>query len=248
MHSLPRVNFDRIAHRYDQTRTLPSPQMEAILEPLVGALSSYERVLEVGVGTGRFAIPLQRRGIPLVGVDISSRMVARGREKGLRNVLFADAMNLPFRDRSFEAALSVHVLHLLPDWRAALEEIGRVIRDRYYAVATRWEKGPTPFRVYWDHLREAGYERPRRGVFERDLPEHLPPQGRTLIGTFSEEERTSDLVEILANRVYSGQWETPEQLHRDAVEAARRAFPEETLHFEKTLSLLCWDAETLRMD
>ncbi|MEE9592171.1 MAG: class I SAM-dependent methyltransferase, partial [Thermoplasmata archaeon] len=79
---MPRTNFDRIAHRYDETRTLPSSQMEAVMGHLVSALSSYDRVLEVGVGTGRFAIPLQRAGIPLIGVDISARMVARAREKG----------------------------------------------------------------------------------------------------------------------------------------------------------------------
>ncbi|MEE8198748.1 MAG: class I SAM-dependent methyltransferase [Thermoplasmata archaeon] len=243
---MPRINFDRIAHRYDETRTLPSSQMEAVMGPLVRALSSYERVLEVGVGTGRFAIPLQRAGIPLIGVDISARMVARGREKGLREVFFADALHLPFHDQSLDAALSIHVLHLLPDWRAALAEVGRVTRTSYYAVATNRKIRPSPFRVYWDYLRDAGYKRSRRGVFERDLPERLPPQERTLLGTFSETKMTSDLIQVLADRVYSGQWETPEKLHRDAVEAARRAFPEETLQFEKTLSLLCWDAADLR--
>ncbi|MFQ5919213.1 MAG: class I SAM-dependent methyltransferase, partial [Thermoplasmata archaeon] len=220
----------------------------AIMEPLVRALSVYDQVLEIGVGTGRFAIPLQQQGVPLIGIDISSRMVGRGREKGLRDFFLADALNLPFRNQSLDAVLSIHVLHLLPDWRAALAEIGRVARDSYYAVATNWKRGPTPFRVYWDYLRDAGYERPRRGVFERDLPKRLSPQGRTLIGTFSEEEKTSELIEILANRIYSGQWETPEELHRDAVEAACRAFPEERLQFEKTLSLLRWDAGALTTD
>ncbi|MEE9164291.1 MAG: class I SAM-dependent methyltransferase [Thermoplasmata archaeon] len=243
---VPRINFDRIAHCYDETRTLPFSQMEAVMGPLVRALSSYRRVLEVGVGTGRFAIPLQRAGIPLIGVDISARMVARGREKGLREVFFADALHLPFQDQSLDAALSIHVLHLLPDWRPALAEVGRVTRKSYYTVATDRKSRPSPFRVYWDYLRDAGCKRPRRGVFERDLPERLPPQERTLIGTFSETKVTSDVIQVLADRIYSGQWETPEKLHREAVEAARRAFPEETLQFEKTLSLLRWDAADLR--
>ena len=214
--------------------------------PLVKALSSYERVLEVGVGTGRFAIPLQRASIPLIGVDISARMVARGREKGLREVVFADALHLPFHARSLDAALSIHVLHLLPDWQAALAEIGRVTHNSYYTVATDRKSRPSPFRIYWDYLRDAGYKRPRRGVFERDLPERLPPQERTRIGTFSETKVTADVIQVLADRLYSGQWETPEKLHREAVEAARRAFPDETLQFEKTFSLLRWDAADLR--
>ncbi len=243
-----RVSFDRIADRYDETRTLPPSQMGPITDALVDALSAYDRVLEVGVGTGRFGIPLQRRGIPLVGVDIAPRMIARGRGKGLRDVLLGDALTLPFRDAAFGAALSVHVLHLLSDWKAALAEIRRVIRESYFTVATTWTHDRSPHRVYWDFIRDSGYEGSRRGVFERDLPDRLRPRRRTLVGTFSEERRTEDSLDALENRTYSGQWETPEDLHREAVRAAREAFPEDTLHLEKTITLLRWDVGDLRAD
>ncbi|MFQ6012736.1 MAG: class I SAM-dependent methyltransferase [Thermoplasmata archaeon] len=246
MPGLPRVSFDRIAHCYDETRTLPAPQMDAIMDALVDALSACDRVLEVGVGTGRFGVPLQQRGIRLVGLDIAPGMIARGREKGLRDVLLGDALTLPFRNAAFDAALSVHVLHLLPDWRVALAEFARVARDSYYTVATTWKNGRSPHRVYWDFIQASGYGRPRQGVFERDLPDHVPPRERTPIGTFSEEREATDALDALANRVYSGQWNIPEDFHREAVRAARRAFPEGTLHFEKTVDLLRWDARDLR--
>jgi SAM-dependent methyltransferase len=38
-------------------------------------------VLELGIGTGRFALPLARRGLPVQGIDSSPAMVARLREK-----------------------------------------------------------------------------------------------------------------------------------------------------------------------
>lgn len=216
------------------------------MEVLVRALSSHNRVLEVGVGTGRFGIPLQQRGIPLVGMDISPRMIKRGQRKGLRDVFLGDALSLPFRDVAFDATLSIHVLHLMPDWRAALAEFARVTREGYLTVATTWKHGRSPHQVYWDSLRDSGYERPRKGVFERDLPKRLPPRETTRIGTFAEERRARDSLAALGNRVYSGQWETPEELHRQAVEAARREFTDETLQFEKTIALLRWDAADLR--
>lgn len=219
--------------------------MKAVVDAFVGALSSYDRVLEVGVGTGRFGVPLQQHGIPLLGVDIAPRMIALGREKGLRDVLLADALSLPFREGAFGASLSIHVLHLLPDHWAALGEIGRVTGESYYTLATTWQNRHSPYRVYWDFIRDAGYERRRRGVFERELPEHLPPRERRPIGTFSEERRAQDSLEALETRVYSGQWDLPEALHQDAVQAARREFTEETLHFVKTLELLRWDASDL---
>src|SRR5256886_16170739 len=85
-------------------------------------------LLEVGVGTGRYAVPLQKSGIRLVGVDISRKMVEFGLAKGLRDVVFADAARLPFVSGSFDVATTNHVLHLIPDWRDGLRGIARVTR------------------------------------------------------------------------------------------------------------------------
>ena len=39
-----------------------------------------------------------------------------------------DALRLPFADAAFDAALSVHVFQLLPQWRAAVREVRRVLQ------------------------------------------------------------------------------------------------------------------------
>src|SRR5437899_12096734 len=122
-----RISFDRVADVYDETRGLPpTPLAKAsgvIAEELQG-----KRVLEIGVGTGRYAVPLQKSGIEVVGVDIAPKMVARGLEKGMRNVVFADGVRLPFQDASFDAVTSNHVLHLVPDWKHVFTESRRVLR------------------------------------------------------------------------------------------------------------------------
>src|SRR5256885_16231074 len=75
------VSFDRAAGFYDGTRT-HSPEVEARVNDLLSAeLAGRGRCLEIGVGTGRVALPLHRSGLPMAGVDISSKMVGRLVEK-----------------------------------------------------------------------------------------------------------------------------------------------------------------------
>ncbi len=56
----------------------------AVVDPtvdLLAALAGDGRALELGVGTGRIALPLSRRGVPVDGIDLSPDMVAQLRAK-----------------------------------------------------------------------------------------------------------------------------------------------------------------------
>src|SRR5467141_2914324 len=119
-----RLSFDRVATIYDETRSLAPRAMARVLAVLVDELHR-KRVLEVGVGTGRYAVPLQKSGIRVVGVDISRHMVKLGLAKGLRDIVFADGARLPFVARAFDVATTNHVLHLISNWVDVLEEIAR---------------------------------------------------------------------------------------------------------------------------
>jgi SAM-dependent methyltransferase len=73
---------ERIAAAYDAT----SPEMyePAVLQPAVSFLADLAgrgSALEFGIGTGRVALPLSRRGVHVHGIDISAPMVARLRAK-----------------------------------------------------------------------------------------------------------------------------------------------------------------------
>ncbi len=239
------ISFDRVAHLYDETRTLPPEQMNVILTAFRSKLQTYRPVLEVGVGTGRFAVPLQDSGIPVIGVDISSRMVRRGLDKGLRNMLLADAHHLPFPDKSVDASYSIHVLHLVADWKRVLREIARVTRQAYYTVATYWQEGPTPYETYWRFLSERGLERALPGLHERKLPEILSPRERTPVGDFEELHEIADWIQRLDNRIFSGQWTLPDDVHAEAVEAVRKEFPNRKFTFRKRVELICWDVDNL---
>jgi SAM-dependent methyltransferase len=73
---------ERVASRYDES----SVEMfdPAIVDPVVdfvAELAGGGRVLELGIGTGRIALPLARRGVPVQGIELSQAMVARLRSK-----------------------------------------------------------------------------------------------------------------------------------------------------------------------
>ncbi|MEU2491103.1 class I SAM-dependent methyltransferase [Streptomyces sp. NPDC007883] len=73
---------EKIAARYDTSSAdMFRPD---VVDPAVGLLAGLAgdgRALELGVGTGRIALPLARRGIPVHGIDMSRAMVARLRAK-----------------------------------------------------------------------------------------------------------------------------------------------------------------------
>jgi ubiquinone/menaquinone biosynthesis C-methylase UbiE len=128
------IAFDKIARSYDAQRAHP-PEVSAQIGAALAEIAGGSPVLELGAGTGRVALPLAAAEIDVVGVDIAREMLSiaqvRAAERGLRSrlaLLQGDIAHLPFADASFSAALAVHVLHLLPDWRAGLAEIVRVLR------------------------------------------------------------------------------------------------------------------------
>jgi SAM-dependent methyltransferase len=92
----PATYGDRAAARYDELFTHP-PASQACLE-LLAELAGDGRALELGIGTGRVALPLAARGIDVHGIDSSRKMVARMRRKpgGKRvPVTFGDFADVP---------------------------------------------------------------------------------------------------------------------------------------------------------
>ncbi|HSB39690.1 MAG TPA: class I SAM-dependent methyltransferase [Gaiellaceae bacterium] len=75
--------FDEpVAARYDEsTAELFAPEAVDPVVDLLAELAGGGRALELGIGTGRIALPLARRGVEVHGIDLSRAMVARLREK-----------------------------------------------------------------------------------------------------------------------------------------------------------------------
>lgn len=92
------------------------------------------RVLEVGVGTG-IALPQYKAAHRVTGIDLSPDMLARAekrvKEQGLANVealIEMDAGKLTFADGSFDSAVAMFVMTVVPDVAAVLGEMIRVVK------------------------------------------------------------------------------------------------------------------------
>jgi SAM-dependent methyltransferase len=134
------VNFDRAAGYYDATRALPVTTMAQLTALLATELAGRQPCVEIGVGTGRFALPLRAAGIAMAGTDISGamlrRLAANAGGGGPFPLAQADATRLPFAAGTFGSVLAVNVLHLIPDWRVAVDEAVRVLRPGGALVAS----------------------------------------------------------------------------------------------------------------
>ncbi len=71
-----------VAARYDEsTADVSGPGVVDPAVEVLAGLAGGGRALELGIGTGRIALPLARRGVPVHGIDLSRAMVARLRAK-----------------------------------------------------------------------------------------------------------------------------------------------------------------------
>jgi SAM-dependent methyltransferase len=127
------VAFDRAAGYYDLTRGFPEGVEKdvAALMARAGSLTPSSRVLEIGVGTGRIALPLAPHVRAYYGIDLAIPMMdrLRAKQKGEPITLVqGDVTRLPFASGAFDAVIAVHVFHLIPGWREALREVARVLR------------------------------------------------------------------------------------------------------------------------
>ncbi len=127
------IPFDRAADFYDMTRAFPlgvDAQAAQVISE-AGHLNAASHVLEIGIGTGRIALPLARHVRRVEGVDLSEPMLRRLRSKqsgeNIR-VVQGDVTRLPFASAQFDAVVAVHVFHLVGDYRAALAEASRMLK------------------------------------------------------------------------------------------------------------------------
>jgi arsenite methyltransferase len=109
------------------------------------ALQPGERVLDIGSGPGFLANEMVEEVGPegaVHGVDPSESMlaIARRRETAVQYAL-GDAVSLPYKDDTFDAAIATQVYEYVPDMPAALTEARRVLRPggRLLILDTDWD-------------------------------------------------------------------------------------------------------------
>jgi SAM-dependent methyltransferase len=73
---------EEVAARYDRsTAEMFDPEVVGPAVDFIAGLAGDGAALELGIGTGRIALPLAARGVPVQGIDLSEAMVDRLRAK-----------------------------------------------------------------------------------------------------------------------------------------------------------------------
>ena len=227
------LSFDRAAAYYDETRAFPPGVAEqaAALMAEVGGLDLTQTVLEVGVGTGRIALPLTAHVRAVVGVDLSRAMMARlvAKWRGERVYLGqADAVRLPFAAGRFPAAIAVHVFHLIPAWREALADLARVLEPEGVLLSA-WTEGDDTYQPVWDAYRAAIAPRhgQQRGARYEDRGAFLAETAWRLIRderfVYVDAQPPALLLDRLERRVWSRSWTVSDAELAAGVAAARAA-------------------------
>jgi demethylmenaquinone methyltransferase/2-methoxy-6-polyprenyl-1,4-benzoquinol methylase len=177
--------FDAVAPRYDLLNRVLSAGIDRYWRTrAVRTLRGEQprRVLDVATGTADLALRIQRTLHPreTVGIDLSTKMLDRGRTKVERRGLSsrislqkADAAALPFDDASFDAAFVAFGVRNFEDLNAGLDDIRRVLRPGAALVVLEFST-PRTFPVkqlyawYSRHVlpRIGGMLSPDQGAYE----------------------------------------------------------------------------------
>ena len=238
------VSFERAADFYDETRGYPPDVQERIGKALLDVASATHksRILEMGVGTGRIALPIIRAGYHYTGVDISPRMLEKlraalraipGAEQRV-TLVEGDITALPFADRSFDVVLTVHVLHLVADCARAIGEGMRVLARPGVALNGRDDHaddtvGRDIGAAWHDILHSLGWHAHSDPPWRAAAPtspldewQRLGGEVDTFVAVEWETRRTPALdIEQLAQRVWSRTWSVPDHIYPEAIRRLR---------------------------
>jgi ubiquinone/menaquinone biosynthesis C-methylase UbiE len=231
------IPFDRAASIYDATRGFPAGEERAVaaLIAQAGNLRRESRVLEVGVGTGRIALPLTHHVDRLYGIDLSRPMMQQLRGKpnaGAIRLSEANALQLPFRRAAFDAVLIVHVLHLIADWQRVLREIARVLKPDGLLLCGSSAGDMLQndqFAPIWSAWRAAlPAQKIERIGLTQPVREALPPLGWRPVGApqqhrYTVQRTPSGAYRAIEERQFSDTWRLSDAELQHSLRAVREA-------------------------
>jgi ubiquinone/menaquinone biosynthesis C-methylase UbiE len=153
--------FDDFANKYDSWFDTPvgSKVKDLELDLLLGFVKPQQglNMLEVGIGTGLFAMELGKRGIEIVGIDPSEKMREIAKKRGF-DVRYGVGEQIPFPDNTFDVVLSMSSMEFSREPDLFVSEMRRVAKPNgtvVVAVLNLWS-------TY-------GISRRVRGIFRRSF-------------------------------------------------------------------------------
>jgi len=145
-------SYDDVAETYERVH---APRLLDVARDLVDltGIGDGTRILDVGTGTGVAAQAAAEAGGAVVGIDPSVGMLAVGRRERPKLALAAaQAIDLPFRDGTFEAVTGNFVLSHFTRYETALFDMKRVLRLGGRIGLTSWSDAKDDLQATWGEL------------------------------------------------------------------------------------------------
>ena len=128
--------YDKISEHFSQTRYKPWP----LVSEFLNSLEKNSMVLDVGCGNGKYLS--ENKNLVMWGTDRSGNLLSIAKEKNINAQCFiADSLKLPIKSESFDAAISIAVIHHFSNELLriqALKEIFRVIKKKGKVLIYVW--------------------------------------------------------------------------------------------------------------
>lgn len=151
---MPKIEpFEKFPQEYEAWFEKHSSLYDAEIEAIRKILPPFKNGIEIGIGSGRFAVPF---GIT-IGVEPSAKMAEIARSKGIE-VIEGVAEDLPIGNETFDFALMVTTICFVDDPLLSLQNIYRILKpdsyviigfvDRDSALGQQYEKNRLNSRFY----------------------------------------------------------------------------------------------------
>lgn len=166
-------SYDGVAETYERIHAGRFVDVEKDLLEL-SRLQPNDRVLDVGTGTGAGIEAAEQAGAWATGIDASYPMVAEGRRvHPTLRLAAAEAVDLPFRDGSFDVVTANFVVAHFTKAETALHDMLRVLRPAGRVAISSWSDGRDTFADAWREMIETVVPRAMlEPTYGRAVPGH----------------------------------------------------------------------------
>jgi ubiquinone/menaquinone biosynthesis C-methylase UbiE len=170
---MPRIEpFEKYSEKYEDWFERNEFVYKSEIQAIKELLPKTKKGIEIGVGSGRFAVPL---GIK-TGVDPSPRMREIAQQKGIK-VIDATAEELPFKNSQFELALMVTTICFVDNLNLAFREAYRILKPGGYLIIGFVDKDSSLGKLYEQHKKNSVFYKIATFYSTKEVIDHLNKVG-----------------------------------------------------------------------
>ncbi len=211
-----KADYSKIAHTYDAAHPASQMAIERVLSFLEAKVGRNPKLkfLDLGCGTGRFAIPIAKKfNYCITGADKSAAMLDKARSKDGAEKVTWDLQNataLSYEDNQFDVVFMSHLLHHFDQPELVIKECHRVLvsggllLNRYGAIEDVLED---PEHKFFPEIRDIDR---KRTPTKKQMKDWFKQTGFEAISSQSLEQRTfactGERVAAIEKRYISALW------------------------------------------